>query len=118
MITAEGAYDAALATWRETGCHAEPAGDCGQCALYWAACDAFIAAKSASAGPGDVQPIGREALCADCGQSFNPCDDADLIHLVTTVPPGLKWGPDYTGDLPEGPERYCGGRGEHSGYWM
>jgi hypothetical protein len=132
------AYDAALAEWRgathtpecrtqwDEGDDGGPDGTqredgrptCPACFRYMGACDAFTVSL------GEVDPddsggaVGREALCADCGQAFNPVNHADLIHILTTVPAGQKWGPGYTVDLPEGPERYCGGRGEHAGYWV
>lgn len=81
--------------------------------------------EDCNAGPGEPcswpcsgNYVGLEAICTLCGQAFNPCDDADLIHLVTTVPEGMRWGPDYSGDLPEGPERECGGLGELTGGWF
>lgn len=124
-VTAEAAYDAALAAWRGSCRHREqPAASppllegCAACATYRAACEAFLKSAGALNTAGDCHLTGRQAVCAGCGQSFNPRDAGDLIHLVTTVPRGRTWGPDYTGHLPEGPERYCGGRGEMTGGWI
>jgi hypothetical protein len=122
----DAAYDQALTRWR-ANCHHDappyemPTQDgCAGCAVYLAAVAAFteaLKAQNAADAAEGFHPVGREAICLTCGQAFNPADESDLIHLQTTVPDGLKWGPDYTVDLPEGPERYCGGRGEMTGAW-
>ena len=160
-LIAAAVYDAALGAWRETCHHPETpyampvAEGCTGCETYMAACEAFLKSvreQNATDACGDFYPASCEALCVVCGQSFIPHGDADLIHLMTTVPPGVKWGDastyrhagvrlrslpdgriaalaeglggahttavarrviaDYTGVLPDGPERYCGGRGE------
>jgi hypothetical protein len=45
-----------------------------------------------------------EAICRKCGQTFNPADDDDTIHLV-------RVGDDTHGD------EECGGEGEVTGEW-
>lgn len=148
---AEACYDAALARWRDASCGHDDAAnplhlECSPCDDYWQACEAFTlaarqwvareAVRAFVLGETRERFIACEATCLTCGQAFNPNDDADLIHLVTTVPRGVKWGDpmtyppamrrplpaglvaDYTEPMPEdGPDRYCGGRGEISGYW-
>lgn len=136
VMTYREDYDAALAAWRTarhvTGCPGtdgtrEPSRACQPCADYWHAVHAFYVAQRAQDAADSADgyeyrhgPVGREAICLDCGQAFNPCDDSDLIHLVTTVPPGESWALRSGDDLPEmplGQDRYCGGRGDMVGCW-
>lgn len=43
--------------------------------------------------------IGYEAVCTECGESFNPVEEFDLIHV-------MRWD-----------EEECGGIGEMVGAW-
>jgi hypothetical protein len=159
------AYDAALTEWRGTCNHPDDGTNtppvqqgCPGCAAYSAACEAFIAAvtrQNAKDAEEGYRYTALVAECTVCGQEFCPTSENDMIHLMTTVPPGVKWGDpstytaagvklgalsgsgiaalaaalagaDSTDDArralggfasgpPEGPDRYCGGRGEMLG---
>lgn len=69
--------------------------------------DAYVAAARARTDWIDPIPtnvIGIEAVCRECGQTFNPCDVDDTIHLV-------RVGDDTT------PDQDCGGQGDITGWW-
>lgn len=122
-------YLIAHAAWWFTCNHAVTSRDaygsgCRSCRMYWTVVwqweDAARADLDRARAEGwePVRCIAREALCNLCGQSYNPQDGGDLIHIQTTVPVGETWlGRGRDLDLPEGGERYCGGLGEIIGSW-
>jgi hypothetical protein len=128
MAEHHDAYDTAFTAWRETCRHPETAyagpvqDGCASCDAYDRARETFMDAlrqvNAADAAEG-FGYVALEAHCTVCGQAFNPLDDSDLIHLMTTVPEGITWDDYAPGDpaLPEAQERYCGGRGEMRGGW-
>ncbi len=93
-------YDAAYASWRTACGHQEPVPGCQACNTYLEAAEAFRTAlrvqNAADAAEGWEYPEPLQAVCTVCGQYFIPTDDSDLIHLETTVPPGVRWGDPTT----------------------